>query len=89
MKFEWDENKNKSNLKKQGIDFSDAQKVFNDEDNLIAPDLRKDYGESRWKIIGKVYGVIISVIYTIRNEAIRIISARRASKKERKEYNSK
>ncbi len=89
MKFEWDENKNKSNLKKHGIDFSDAQKVFNDENSLIAPDLRKDYSESRWKIIGKVYGVIISVIYTIRNEAIRIISARRASKNERKEYNSK
>ncbi len=89
MKFEWDENKNKSNIQKHGIDFSDAQKVFNDENSLIAPDLRKDYGESRWKIIGKVYGVIISVIYTVRNEAIRIISARRASKKERKEYNSK
>ena len=88
MDFEWDENKNKSNQEKHGIDFKDALYVFKDKNNKISPDLRKDYGESRWKIIGKIYGSIISVIYTLREETIRIISARKASRIEREEYNN-
>ena len=89
MEFEWDENKNKSNAQKHRIDFNDAKEVFKDENSKIAPDLRKDYGEERWKIIGKIYGSIISVIYTVRNKVTRIISARKASSIERKEYNDK
>lgn len=89
MKFEWDENKNKSNQEKHGIDFNAAKDVFKDENSKVTPDLRKDYGENRWKIIGKIYGSIISVIYTMRDKAVRIISARKASKKERDEYNNK
>ena len=89
MEFEWDENKNKSNHEKHGIDFNDAKDVFKDDNSKVSPDLRKDYGENRWKIIGKIYGSIISVIYTIRDKAIRIISARKASRKERDEYNNK
>ena len=60
-----------------------------DENSKIGPDLRKDYGEERWKIIGNIYGSIISVIYTVRNKVTRIISARKASSAERKEYNNK
>jgi len=89
MEFEWDENKNILNKQKHGIDFDDAKEVFTDENNKIAHDLRKDYGEDRWKIIGKIYGIIISVIYTVRDNAIRIISARKASFNERAEYNNK
>jgi uncharacterized DUF497 family protein len=89
MEFEWDENKNKSNQEKHVIDFNDAKDVFKDESSKVSPDFRKDYGESRWKIIGKIYGSIISVIYTMRDKAVRIISARKASKKERDEYNDK
>jgi len=89
MEFEWDENKNKSNLEKHGIDFNDAKEVFKDENSKLSQDLRKDYGEIRWRIIGKIYGSIISVIYTMRNKAVRIISARKASRKERSEYNNK
>jgi uncharacterized DUF497 family protein len=89
MEFEWNENKNRTNLEKHGIDFNDAKEVFKDENSKIAPDLRKDYGEDRWKIIGKVYGGIISVIYTSRNKVTRIISARKASSFERDEYNNK
>ena len=87
MKFEWDENKNKSNQEKHSIDFNDAKDVFNDENRKISEDLRHEYGESRWKVIGKIYGSIISVIYTMRDAAVRIISARKASKKEREKYN--
>ena len=89
MKFEWDENKNKSNQEKHRIDFDDAKNVFKDENSKVSQDLRKDYKETRWKIIGKIYGSIISVIYTMRNKTVRIISARKASKKERQEYNEK
>ena len=89
MEFEWDENKNKSNKQKHGIDFNDTKEVFKDENSKIAHDLRKDYGEDRWKIIGKTYGSIVSVIYTVRNKVIQIISARKASINERDEYNNK
>ncbi len=89
MNFEWDENKNSSNKKKHGIDFNDAKNVFKDENRKITSDIRKNYGENRWKIIGKIYGTIISVIYTMRNKAVRIISARKSSRKEREEYNNK
>ncbi len=88
MEFEWVENKNKSNQEKHDIDFKDAKEVFKDENSIVSQDLRKDYGEIRWKIIGKIYGIIITVIYAIREKAIRIISARIASKKERSEYNN-
>ena len=88
MDFEWDDTKNRSNNEKHGMDFNDAKEVFMDENNKIAPDLRKDYGELRWKIIGKIYGTVISAIFTERNKVTRIISARRASLNERKEYNN-
>ncbi len=89
MEFEWDDSKNISNNKKHGIDFNDAKEVFKDDNSKIAPDLRNDYGEERWKIIGKIYGSLISVIYTVRNKVTRIISARIASISERKEYYNK
>jgi len=85
-KFEWDENKNKSNLDKHGIDFGQATEVFKDDNKIETPDNRKDYGEERFKIIGKAIDLIISVIYTMRDTVIRIISARAASKKERDDY---
>jgi len=88
MNFDWDEDKNKSNQEKHGIDFNDAKEVFKDENSKVSPDLRIDYGEKRWKIIGKIYGSIISVIYTIREKTTRIISARKTSRNERKEYNN-
>ena len=64
------------------------KKVFYDENKIQTPDNRKDYGEYRYKIIGKSNNLTLSVIYTIRETAIRIISARAASKKEREEYNN-
>ena len=86
MKFEWDENKNISNIKKHGIDFNDAKEIFNDEYRKISPDLRKNYKEERWITIGKIADIIIVLVYTIRNSNHRIISARYAKKKERINY---
>lgn len=86
MNFDWDENKNQKNIAKHGVDFNQAKEVFQDKKRTISPDKRINYGEDRWKTVGSILGAIFSVIYTIRNTTIRIISARRASRKERKEY---
>jgi len=86
-KFEWDTLKNKSNLDKHGIDFIQAKEVFKDENKIETPDNRYDYGEQRFKIVGKAIDLVLSVIYTMRGAVIRIISARAASKKEREDYN--
>jgi len=84
--FEWDEKKNKTNLKKHNISFEIAKEVFKDTNRIEAEDTRKDYGEKRFVTIGKVKNLILTVVYTIRNTAKRLISARRASKKEREYY---
>ncbi len=94
MEFEWDENKNISNTKKHGITLDEAQSVFEDLSSAIFEDNRFDYGESRFLIIGKLYSEILNknilavVIYTEREGRIRIISARKANKRERKLYES-
>ena len=86
MDFEWDENKNQKNISKHGVDFNQAKEVFSDKKRTISPDQRANYGEDRWKTVGSILGAIFSVIYTIRQTTIRIISARKANKKERRDY---
>lgn len=68
---------------KHGINFEFARLLFF-EDYLCQYNDRFNYGEDRWQAIGKVYGIVLFVTYTIVNEKIRLISARKASKKERK-----
>ena len=82
--FEWDETKNRSNQEKHKISFEDAVDVFNDQDRINYKSDRD--GEKRFKTIGKAYQAIIVVIYTTRKLIVRIISARRARKEERREY---
>ena len=82
--YEWDNNKRELNLKKHQIDFVGAIKVFDDPDRIEFSSLRK--GEERLQTIGMVYEVVISLVYTIRKNKKRIISARRASKNEREIY---
>ena len=86
--FEWDENKNRKDRKKHGIGFEEAKGVFRDPKRITFKDQRRNYGEERWKTIGTIFGVIISVIYTIRETATRLISARKANAKERDEYSN-
>jgi len=82
--FEWDENKNISNQEKHKISFEEATEVFNDEERLK---YRTDKdGEIRFLTIGKAFQLIMTVVYTTRKMLVRIISARRSSKKERREY---
>jgi len=85
--FEWDERKNKINQKLHGIAFEDAKFVFNDPNRIILPDLFHSEKEERWLAIGIVSRVLF-VVFTERDEnTFRIISARTATKAERKLYN--
>jgi len=89
-KFEWDENKNRTNQQKHGVDFDTASYVFDDPNFLSEQDRIVD-GEERWQTIGLVGGfIILMVAHTVREsedvEIIRIISARKATSKERKYY---
>jgi uncharacterized DUF497 family protein len=94
MRFTWDEAKNRSNQKKHdGISFEEAAHVFRDPFRLTRQD-RVEGGEERWQTIGVVHCVTVLLIaHTITEddegepiEEIRIISARRATPKERKHY---
>ena len=88
MHFEWDEDKEKRNITKHGIDFSMAALVFYDENRLEWYDERHSDEEDRFIAIGQIGNVtvILLVVYTDRGDAIRIISARKATKKERRQY---
>lgn len=83
-KFEWDERKNLINQNKHLVDFKDITNVFDDDNRLI--DAATRGGERRYKTIGKAYDLILTIIYTMRNFTIRIISARPSRKDERKRY---
>lgn len=89
MVFQWDESKNVSNQSKHGLRFEDAQHVFADPLSISRKDEYE--GEERWQVIGHLYGVkVVLVVYTTRREDgeqwIRIISARKATAQERRQY---
>ena len=92
MEFEWDENKNLSNITKHGIDFQQAKRVFEDPNLLTFEDTRFSYGELREISIGQLLLttqqkiIIVVVVHTDRRGKIRLISARKASKQERRMY---
>ena len=86
MRFEWDDEKNKSNIVKHGFDFADAWEIF-EAPLLVGLDDREDYGEDRWIGVGLLRGHIIVVVFTERDaETIRFISLRKASRHERIKY---
>lgn len=85
---EWDENKNSINIAKHGISFETAALVFADEDRIEYYDKLHSLNEARYVVIGCVQGILY-VVYTMRNEAARIISARMATNTERKIYYGK
>ena len=90
MKFEWDEIKNRVNRRKHGVSFETASLVFADPFARMLQDRVVD-GEPRWQAIGRVADELVLVVaHTVRNrndeEIIRIISARKALKQERKRY---
>jgi uncharacterized DUF497 family protein len=94
MRFEWDEAKNLSNRRKHGVSFEEASAVFLDPLYVSVQD-RVENGELRWQTFGPVEDLLfLTVAHTVREasedgiliEVIRIISARRATRKERRRY---
>ena len=94
IRFEWDEAKNRANQKKHVVSFKEASQVFRDPLHRSAPDRVED-GERRWTTFGLVGGfAILMVAHTLTEEdaegapreVVRIISARRADRSERRRY---
>lgn len=94
IRFEWDETKNLSNRRKHGVSFEEACQVFRDPLCVSVQD-RTEGGELRWQTLGLVEGILLlTVAHTVLEEfehgtwvdIIRIISARRATRKERRRY---
>lgn len=88
MKFEWDKNKNEKNITHHGIDFQDANLIF-EHPMLIKIDTRINYGEQRLIGLGVLFEIEVVIIFTKRADNIRVISIRRANKNERKIYQEK
>jgi len=87
MEFEWDERKNRRNKNKHGIDFETAMKLWNDKNRIV---IQTPFPiENRSVLIGKIDKKLWSAIFTLRSNAIRIISVRHARRKEAKLYEQK
>jgi|ERR1700676_808627 len=85
-RFEWDEKKNRQNINKHGFDFVDAEKMFRGV-LFVDVDTREDYGEVRWIGIGMIRDRTAVVVFTERtSDTIRIISLRKASRRESEQY---
>jgi uncharacterized protein len=85
MRFEWDEKKNRSNRQKHGLDFADASRVFAGR-TLTFEDLRRPYGEPRYFTVGTLAGRTVIIAHTLRGDATRIISMRKANARESARY---
>ncbi|MGG6241061.1 BrnT family toxin [Nodosilinea sp. AN01ver1] len=85
MDFAWDDAKRLSNLQKHGVDFADVTALF-DGDILTVEDDRYSYGEQRFVTFGLLQGRVVAVVHTERENRIRLISARKATRYEQRIY---
>ncbi len=88
MDYEWDENKRKSNFKRHRVDFS-AVKTFDWKSALILEDKRENYGEIRYRAMGLIGTRVHALVFTMRDEKVRVISLRKANSREVKNYEYK
>ena len=91
LRFEWDPVKAQTNQRRHGVSFEDAMHVFEDSFALFEPDCADGGGEVRWQAVGVAGGAaVLLVAHTVREEGgdemVRLISARRATRKERRLY---
>ena len=87
MQFEWDAEKAASNLKKHGVSFQEAATAFGDPFSATIADPDHSEDEDRYVLLGQTYqGRLVVVVHTDREETVRIISARLASRRERNSY---
>lgn len=87
MDFEWDDSKNRKNYEKHKVRFEYAALIF-DSETFSSIDRSQDYGEVRYVTIGFVDGDCYVVVHTERDGVIRIISARKGGRRDRKEYHA-
>ena len=86
MRFEWDEAKNRANIRRHKIDLADVPPVF-DGPMFVSLDTRRDYGEDRMIGIGFLQAAVVLVVFVEReNDTIRIVSARKAERHERERF---
>ena len=86
MEFEWDDSKSDACFLHRGFDFEYAVRAFLDPNRTVTRDRRWDYGEDRYRLLGRIEGRVFVLIYTTRGSVIRLISARKANRKEVHEY---
>lgn len=86
MKFEWDEAKSDACFHGRGFDFEYAAFAFADPNRIIRQDTRHSYGEERYQVTARIEGRVFVVVYTLRHDAVRIISARKANPREVTHY---
>lgn len=87
MLIEYDPKKRAETLKNRNLDFEDAPKVFSGRHFQLEDD-REDYGETRWITVGRLNRTMVSIVWTQRSAARRIISMRKCNAKERKRYHA-
>ncbi|MGQ0742706.1 MAG: BrnT family toxin [Alphaproteobacteria bacterium] len=85
MKIEFDPAKSEKNARERGLPF-DLVEEFDFDSALIVEDARKHYGELRYRAIGRMNEVVAVMVFTMREEAVRVISLRLANRKERLKY---
>jgi uncharacterized DUF497 family protein len=86
IRFEWDNRKNERCARERGFGFADILPAFLDPRRRVERDDRRDYGEERFKLYGRVAGRLFVIAYTRRGTVTRIISARKANARERDRY---
>jgi len=86
MEFEWDEAKSEACFTERGFDFAYVVRAFLDPKRIVRSDARRDNGEDRYQLIGSIEQRVFFVVYTLRGATIRIISARKADRREVHEY---
>ena len=89
MEFEWDAAKSEACFIGRGFDFAYAARAFFDPDRLIQADTRHHYGEDRYRLVGRIERRVFVVVYTPRQDVIRIVSARKANQREVKHHENR
>lgn len=84
MEFEWDEAKRLKCIAERGLDFLDAALLFDGRDLLSVPSPRA--GEERWLSVGELEGRLIAVVWTWREDRLRVVTVRKARDEEKKRY---
>lgn len=86
MQFEWDEAKSDACYEERGFDFAYVLRAFLDPDRIVRKDRRWNYGEERFQLLGAIEERVFVLVYTVRDSSIRVISARKANRREVQTY---